>query len=251
MKKIYIKRKDKINEDETNGQNTDANATDQNANDGKNQMVDPDTRFTVLQDQASKAKTLHDSEVAKLQEQIAKLDSAYNSTMAQIRTQVTALNKQLAAAGLPAKVLSESFNPMRSTPLFLSDLRFSKKLFESRKPESLVDELIKLLYSALQGANVSYAPVSYEAAQKELRSRARGIKTFLYNRTSNEWNSEIVPKNHWDEVVSFIKDGFKNSNKTEFHYSDSELERIMSRLEERFRKSDHFSWIFGNELNKK
>lgn len=249
MKKVYIKRKDKINEDDTNSQNDTANG-EQNGNTDQNQMVDPDARFTVLQDQASKAKTTHDSEVAKLQEQIAKLDSAYNSTMAQIRSQVTALNKQLTAAGLPAKVLSESISgPVHK--FYIGDFRFSKKLFESRKTESLVDELIKLLYSALLGADVSYAPVSYEAAQKELRSKARGIKTFLYNRTTKEWSSEIMPKNHWNEVSAFIKEGFKNGNKTEFHYSDSELERIMTKLEERFRKSDNFSWIFGNELNKK
>lgn len=251
MKKIYVKRKDKINEDDANTQNAENSQNAENGQNDQNQMVDPDARFTVLQDQASKAKTTHDSEVAKLQEQIAKLDSAYNSTMAQIRSQVTALNKQLTAAGLPAKVLSESFNIRRPSLFSIGNFRFSKKLFESRKPESLVDELIKLLYSALQGANVSYAPVSYEAAQKELRSRARGIKTFLYNRTTNDWSSEIVPKNHWDELATFIKDGFKNGNKTEFHYSDSELERIMNKLEERFMKSEHFSWIFGNELNKK
>lgn len=255
MKKIYIK-KTRVNEDDANANSQQANAQ-QSGNsqaggqsDNGNTTANYDQEFLALQAQANDLKTDRDKRIAELNNQIAKVNFDYTTKMKPIKDRVENMNKRLTSAGLPTKVLSESYSYEKQYSGFMiGDLRFSKKLFESRKPESLVEELVKLLYSAIQSADASYTPVSYEVAQRVLRSRARDIKTFLYNK--KDWASEIVPKNHWDELSEYIRNGFKNSNRTEFHYQDNELNRIMDKLEERLRKSDNFFWIFGNELNKK
>lgn len=244
MAKIFIKRH-KINEDDTNAANTQQNTTPQNQQTDNAQQTDTGQQQTTS-DAAKKS-----AEVIALQKQLDALKMTYNEAKKNLEknyiTKRSAMIAQAAAKGIDTSqlVVGESVKESYTPALFsMGDLRFSKKLFESKKGESLVKEWQRLLYSAIEGAGTSRTP-----AIEELWTTARIIKNKIYEWESKEWSSEIVPKNHWIEVSEFIKEYLTRSR--EFSYSKSELDRIVAKLEERVRGSKSFSWIFGRDIDKK
>ncbi len=255
MAKIFIKRH-KINEDDANAANTNntvqqattPSPTDQNAQNNQNQVTgDPNQKFDALQKIVNNLKAEKDKKISVLQKQIDDLNSQFATIMVTHRKTAEAINAELTKAQLPTRVLQESVEiPQDNFSLLeMSDLRFSKKLFESKKGESLVKEWQKLLYSAIESAKTSNTITSIE----ELWTPARIIKNKIYDWESKDWNSEIIPKNHWSEVSEFIRDYIVRSR--DLSYSKSELDRIMEKLEERVRGSKSFSWIFGRDIDKK
>ncbi len=252
MAKIFVKRH-KINEDDANAANTattqqaSPSPTDQNAQTNQAPVAgDPNQKFDALQKIVNNLKAEKDKKISVLQKQIDDINSQFATIMVTHRKSAEAINAELTKAQLPTRVLQESVETSYAeTPLLsMSDLRFSKKLFESKKGESLVKEWQRLLYSAIEGAGTSRTP-----AIEELWTTARIIKNKIYEWESKEWSSEIVPKNHWTEVSEFIKEYLTRSR--EFSYSKSELDRIVAKLEERVRGSKSFSWIFGRDIDKK
>lgn len=252
MARIFVKRR-KINEDDTNTANTattqqaSTSPTNQNAQTNQTPIAgDPNQKFDALQKIVNNLKAEKDKKISTLQKQIDDINSQFTTIMATHRKSAEAINAELAKAQLPTRVLQESARTLYAEPslLLMSDLRFSRKLFESKKGESLVKEWQRLLYSAIEGAGTSRTP-----AIEELWTTARVIKSKIYERESKEWSSEIVPKNHWAEVAEFIKEYLTRSR--EFSYSKSELDRIIAKLEERVRGSKSFSWIFGRDIDKK
>ena len=250
MKKVFLKKR-KINEDDTNAlnnttqQNT-STSSEQNAQ-NQNQVVgDPNQKFDTLQKMVNNLKAEKDKKIAVLQKQIDDINSQFVNMMITHRKSAEAINAELTKAQLPTRVLQESAEILHLEPSLLSmcDLRFSKKLFESKKVESLVKEWQRLLYSAIEGAGTSSTPNI-----DDLWTTARIIKNKIYEWESKEWNSEIIPKNHWTEISDFIKEHFVRSR--DFSYSKNELDRIMEKLEERVRGSKSFSWIFGRDIDKK
>lgn len=243
MTKIYVKRH-KINEDDmnnTNMQQTASSSTNQNIQNNQNQAPNnPNQKFDALQRIVDQQKANRDNKISVLQKQIDELNTQYNTAMITYRKTAEAINAELVKAQLPSRVLRES----ATTPLFLmGDLRFSKKLFESRKGESLVKEWQRVIYSAIEGAGTSRTPTI-----EELRTPARIIKNKIYDWETNKWNSEIIPKNHWPEISEFIKDYLIRNR--ELSYSKNEIDHIIIKLEERLRGSKSFSWIFGKNIDK-
>lgn len=245
MKKVYIK-KSKINEDDAaaQAQAQQAAQTDQPADNTQNQQItgDPAKAFQQLQTLVNNLKAQRDTKIIALQKQIDQINADYSNAMLTHRKTAQKLNAELTAAGQPTCTLQESASVDHSSLPVLSSIKFSRKLFESVKGTSMVDKIMNLLYSAVEGAQVSNTPTNPEV----FRSYARAINRYI---TTHGWSKDIAPKNHWDELAEYIRSAFKNG--TKFSYTDSELDRIVDKIRERFSKSENLSWIFGNESNKK
>jgi hypothetical protein len=244
MGKIFIKKR-KINEDDTNAANTQQNTTPQN------QQTDNAQQTDTGQQQTTSDAVKKSAEVIALQKQLDALKMTYTEAKKNLEknyiTKRSAMIAQAAAKGIDTSqlVVGESVKESSNPALFsMGDLRFSKKLFESKKGESLVKEWQKLLYSAIEGANTSRT-----TTMEELWTPARIIKNKIYEWETKDWSSEIVPKNHWTEVSEFIKDYITRSR--DLSYGKNELDRIIEKLEERVRGSKSFSWIFGRDIDKK
>ena len=242
MKRVYIKRT-KINEDDAaaaqQAQQTQQPATDQQATAQNDQTAgaDPNAAFDALQKRVDALKKQKEDKINALQVQIDQINKDFDSAMQALRPQVQVLNVALGKAGLPSRTLQEGENIVPFVSI--SDIRFGKKLFESVKRDSMVDKIMNLIYSAVEGAQVSNTPTNPEV----FRTYARVINRYI---TTHKWSEEIVPKNHWDELSEVIKSAFKNG--TKFSYTDSELDRIVDKIKDRFSKSDGISWIFGKEV---
>lgn len=242
MKRVYIK-KIKINEDDAanaqQAQQTQQQATDQQAQTPQNTQTtggDPNAAFDALQKQVNDLKKQKEDKIAAHQMQIDQINKDFNNIMQTKRLEAQKLNNALSNAGMPNRTLQESEETVPFVSV--SDIRFGKKLFESVKRDSMVDKIMNLIYSAVEGAQVSNTPTNPEV----FRTYARGINRYI---TTHKWSEDIVPKNHWDELSEVIKSSFKNG--TKFSYTDTELDRIVNKIKERFSKSDGISWIFGNE----
>lgn len=242
MKRVYIKRT-KINEDDAaaaqQAQQTQQSATDQQAAVQNDQTAgaDPNAAFDALQKRVDALKKQKEDKINALQVQIEQINKDFNSAMQTLRPQVQVLNVALGKAGLPSRTLQEGEDTVPFVSI--SDIRFGKKLFESVKRDSMVDKIMNLIYSAVEGAQVSNTPTNPEV----FRTYARVINRYI---TTHKWSEEIVPKNHWDELSEVVKSAFKNG--TKFSYTDSELDRIVDKIKDRFSKSDGISWIFGKEV---
>ena len=238
MKKIYV-RKGKINEDGPTAQQS----ADQNVPQAQQSVTPQQQTVNTPGKEAVDIKSA-ELEFNNLQQQAITLKKEYETKMAAIRQAVQKLNSKLIGTNVKF-TLTESFAD--NGKFLISDLIFSRKLFEAQKGNSLVREWQRLLYTAVDNANTSNTP-TYET----FYSKARIINNKIFDwkeKGDTAWNKEIVPKNHWEEVSEFIKAQLQCMRHPS--WTDSELTRIMDAMEERVKSSASFSWIFGKDKDKK
>lgn len=216
--KVYIK-KQRIVEEES-----DTEKTQQKQQDTQSDSQKPSTNNKEYNDALLK----YNGILTKYNE----LVKTFNAQKETLRNQIIAIN----GTRFSFPLIGESYVFDNS---YIED-RYKKKLFEAKTNASQVEELMYLFKIAIDRLGDK---ATRTASVKELHTYARNVKTFITNK---EWNKEINPKNHWDELSEFIRAKLGGEK---LKLRDSELDAIMDNLKDLFKKSSTFSWIFGKEEN--
>lgn len=229
--KVYIKKK-KMNEDDAQQTDNTQQQTQQTQTLTNNADTRTPEQKQQIINQLTKQIEAIQMQVNTEKKKVTDAQNAYSKYLEKVRNTVAKYNAQISELGGNPVPISESVSFIS-----LQDMRFKKKLFETKSVSSQVEEIEALLKIAFERV----PDISKTPGRTALRTYARNIKTYITNKG---WEREIAPKNHWDDLKGMIRGKFESG--TTISNSRRELEQVMTNLEDLFKRSSTFSWIFGN-----